>query len=100
MSERAGVERSGGGLVVVESLQSAQVPAPAVRRVAQETLVTNSVEWSLAGPDSHHGVSPSLPDRPGDLPLVETRAVAHLGPHTVSALSDGKTPHHQAVGIL
>ena len=100
MSESAGVERAGGWLVVVEGLESAEVPAPAVSRVAQQTLVSNSVQWSLAGSHSDHRVSSSLPHGPGDFPLVETRAVAHLGSNTVRALSDGKTPHHQTVGIL
>ena len=100
MGERAGVEGSGGRLVVVEGLQSAEVPAPAVSRVTQQTLVANSVEWSLAGSHSDHGVSSSLSGGPSHLPLVQAGAVALLGPHTVRALGDGKTAHDQTVGIL
>ena len=100
MSDSSGIERAGGWLVVVERLESAEIPAPAVSRVTQQTLVSNSVQWSLTGSHSDHRVSSSLPHRPGDLPLVETRVVAHLASHTVSALGDGKTPHHQTVGIL
>ena len=100
VSDGGGVEGGGRGLVVVEGLQPTEVPAPAVGRVTQETLVADSMQGSLTGSHPHHGMGSSLSGRPGDFPLVETRAVAHLGPHTVRALGDGKPPHHQAVGVL
>ena len=100
VADSAGVERGSAGLVIVESPQPSQIPAPASGGVTQQALVANSVQRSLTGADTNHCVSPSLPCWPGHLPPVETRAVALLGSDAVSALGNGVTPHHQAVAFI
>ena len=86
--------------VVVEHLQPAQVPAPALVRVAHQALVTHGVQRSLAGGHAHHGVRAPLSDGPGDLPHVETGRVANFTTDTVRALGDGVASHHQGVVLL
>ena len=46
--------------VVVEGLKPAQVPAPALVRVAHEALVTHGVKGGVPSGDTDNGVSSSL----------------------------------------
>ena len=58
---------SGYLYVVVEGLESAEVPAPALVGVTHEALVTHGVKGRVPGGDSDNGVSSSLTSRPADL---------------------------------
>ena len=62
--------------VVVEHLEPAQVPAPALVRVSHQTLVSDSVERGLGRGHAHHGVGATLSDRPRHLPHVQAGRVA------------------------
>ena len=51
----------------MEGLESPQVPAPALVRVAHQALVAHGVKGSVPGGDTDDGVSSSLASRPTDL---------------------------------
>ena len=53
--------------VVVEDLESAEVPAPALVAVAHQALVTHRVQRRLACPHPQHRVGAALPGGPGHL---------------------------------
>ena len=53
--------------VVVEGLESAEVPAPALVGVAHEALVTHGVKGGVPSGDSDNGVSSSLTSWPAHL---------------------------------
>merc|ERR1711952_489061 len=58
--------------VVVEDLESAEVPAPALVAVTHQALVTHRVQRRLACPHPQHRVGAALPGGPGHL---ETRNI-------------------------
>ena len=53
--------------IIVEDLESAQVPAPTLLRVAHQALVAHGVEGSVPCSNSDHGVSSSLASGPANL---------------------------------
>ena len=57
--------------VVVEGLESAQVPAPALVRVAHQALVANGVQGRVPGGHTDDGMSSSLASRPTDLQNIQ-----------------------------
>ena len=105
----------------MEGLESPQVPAPALVRVAHQALVAHGVKGSVPGGDTDDGVSSSLASRPTDLqdtkmftirgnsfvkrlyqylPHVETRGVSLLASDTVRALGYRVSPHDHLVVLL